>query len=119
MIMGNNLNEVIAEVDKYVNIGDSFLVEEPESFVLYILGTDASFQIIVQNIRSIYKNFEQFRGFMARSRVDYHIIMLAECWLRDTDAIPVIHNYRVFQTVKHHNQSSGVVVYIRSDLVLM
>lgn len=116
MIMGNNLNEVIAEVDKYVNIGDSFLVEEPESFVLYKLGTEASFQIIVQNIRSIYKNFEEFRVFMARSRVDYHIIMLTECWLRDTDAIPIIDNYRVFQTVKHHNQSSGVVVYIRSDL---
>lgn len=116
VVMGNNIDEIVTEVDNNINVGDSFLVEVPEAFPQYKLGTESSLRIIVQNIRSIHKNLEDFKVFIARSKIDYDIIILTECWLQNSDMIPKLEQFDSFHTRNHINQNSGVVVYIRSYL---
>lgn len=64
--MANNLDQVIADVDSNINVGNAFLVGCPEAFTIYKLDNERSLNVIVQNIRSINKNFEDFTVFLAR-----------------------------------------------------
>lgn len=114
--MFNDLDEVIAEVDNNVNISDSVLVDKPEALLQYRSNVDKSLNVIVQNIRSIYKNFEDFKIFIDRSSIDYDLIILTECWIRNSDLIPKLDHYNYFYTLKHINQNSGVIVYIRDNI---
>lgn len=114
--MSNSIDEIATEVDRNINVGDSFLVSDPEAFPKYSLNIEFSLKIIVQNIRSIHKNFDDFKIFLARSNLDYDIIILTECWLKNSDLIPKLEGYNSFHTRKHINQNSGVVVYVKNDL---
>jgi sortase (surface protein transpeptidase) len=50
------LDNVVTEVDN-IKVGDSFLVEDPEALLQYKIDGERAIKVIVQNIRSIHKNF--------------------------------------------------------------
>ncbi|KAM3959970.1 uncharacterized protein ACR2FA_005992 [Aphomia sociella] len=58
--MVTDLDEVVTEVDN-VNVGVSVLVENPEALLQYKLDSNKTLNVIVQNIRSINRNLEDFK----------------------------------------------------------
>lgn len=112
----NDFNLVVTDVDDCINVGDSFLVGDPNLIQdLYVTKTK-SINVIAQNIRSIGKNLIDFQAFLARTQLAYDLIILTECWLQRCSKVPILQHYNVFYTCNHINQNSGVVVYVRDTI---
>lgn len=75
-----------------------------------------SLKILNQNIRSISKNMPGLHTILARTKVNWDIITLTECWLRNSPKIPELTGYDCFATSKNHTQNEGVVVFVRKEL---
>lgn len=75
-----------------------------------------NFTIISQNIRSIYRNFDDFLITLSGLSIEPDIVVLTECRLNPNKAIPQINNYKSYQTTNQFNQNDGVVVYIKDVL---
>lgn len=78
----------------------------------FVKSTD--FTIIAQNIRSIYKNFDDLSVSLANFDFETDLLVLTECMLDDNKPVPQLRNYKTFSTVKHVNKCDGVVVYIKN-----
>lgn len=72
--------------------------------------------IATQNIRSIYKNFDDLQVNLALLKYEIDILILTECWLNPNKNTPQLDNYTSFQTKHHINQSDGVVAYTKNTL---
>lgn len=75
-----------------------------------------SINIITQNIRSISWNLPSYTTFLHRSGISWDIIVLSECWLPKTGAIPSLEGYNYAATTKHKTQNEGVVIYYHEQL---
>ena len=72
---------------------------------------------MTQNIRSIYKNIDEFNVFIQRLDIACDIIVLTECWLSKTnDNLPVLPGYCSYKSTITYNQNDGVVVYFKKLL---
>lgn len=54
----------------------------------HIPAGKASLNIIIQNIRSVYSNFNDFEITFSRFKLDVDIIILTECWLSPNKPLP-------------------------------
>ncbi|KOB78238.1 putative tick transposon [Operophtera brumata] len=110
-------HEVITtEVDLTINAGDSFLIDDPVALNDLDQKTKGSFRIISQNIRSVHKNLDDFGVFISRTKLDFDLIFLTECWLQGSGSLPPLDYFNAYQTCKHINQNSGVIAYIRNNV---
>lgn len=66
-------------------------VSDVTKYLKYASNND-SINIITQNIRSISCNLPSYTTFLHRSGISWDIIVLSECWLPKTGAIPSRHN---------------------------
>lgn len=82
----------------------------------FITNTINSFNIVTQNIRSIYKNFDKLIAQLSMFTMDIDIIILTECWLNDRKPIPQMENYIAFSNSKFFNQNDGIVTYVKNNL---
>lgn len=71
-----------------------------------------NFNVITQNIRSIYKNFDDFIVNLSQLTFDADILILTECRLKSSKQIPVINNYSMYHTLNQLNQNDGVIAYV-------
>ncbi|KAL4721597.1 hypothetical protein ACJJTC_012412 [Scirpophaga incertulas] len=113
--MANYIEEVATDIDQ-ISVGDSILVGDLNSLQVYSTKFNNSLKILVQNIRSLNKNFTDFEVFLARCKVNYDVIVLTECWLQYNNNVPELESFRHFSTTRYLNQNSGVVVYVRENL---
>lgn len=72
--------------------------------------------IITQNIRSIYKNFDDLQTTLTNLKHNIDVLVLTECQLDKDKSIPLLDNYISFNTSQHLNKNDGVTVYARSNL---
>lgn len=72
--------------------------------------------IISQNIRSIYRNFDDFILTLSDFNFETDIIILTECRLNASKQIPQLTNYHSYVTTCQLNQNDGVTVYIKNTL---
>ena len=56
---------------------------------------------------------------LARTKLDWDIIALTECWLPNTHNIPELTNYNHYLTNNNHTQNEGVVLYVHKKLQLV
>lgn len=75
-----------------------------------------SLTIISQNIRSIYKNFNELEISLASFSLEIDIIVLTECCLNNDKPIPSMTSYTSYKTTNHLNKNDGVVIYIKNNL---
>lgn len=113
-IMDNLLNDI--EIIDDINIANSKKCDINEYAKQKLPILDSEFTIISQNIRSIYKNFEDLNITLAQLKTSTDLIVLTECRLDCNKPIPQITNYTSFHTTNHVNQCNGVVVYIKKIL---
>lgn len=71
--------------------------------------------IILQNIRSINKNFDPFLLLLSEMDCQCDIICLSETWMCYGD-LPNIDGYTSFENSSHRNKSSGVALCIKNSL---
>ncbi|CAH2096746.1 unnamed protein product [Euphydryas editha] len=115
--MTDNVNYVNNNIDQFsISITNTCspeatnkIIQKPRNFL----------KILSHNIRSINCNFLSFQTLLHRINIDCDIVVLTECWLPclSNTYIPILQNYTSFKTTKHINQSDGVVVYIKNDLL--
>lgn len=71
--------------------------------------------IVTQNIRSIYRNFDDFQISLAEILFEVDVIVLTECRLNASKPIPSLTNYNSFTTTNHLNQCDGVTTYVKNN----
>lgn len=71
--------------------------------------------IVHQNIRSIYRNFDDFEISLSQLKHDVDVIILTECWLGLDKPIPHLTNYTAYFTTRFLNQNDGVIAYIKNN----
>ena len=74
----------------------------------------SNFNVISQNIRSISCNISQFEILLTQLQLDFDLIVLTECWLKNTSTLPLMNRYTYYSTKGHETQNEGVVVYLKS-----
>lgn len=114
--MVDKLDHVIADVDENINVGTSCLVDNPDDCSKILNTSQTGIKMIVQNIRSLNKNFEDFLILLTRLKLDFDLIILTECWLPHVSELPVLPGYTSYQTQNHINQNSGVTIYAKHTL---
>lgn len=110
-----NLINLTPELDN-LSISRAFAVNKDECHKFLNTSTCSSLSIIHMNVRSISKNFEQFRILLYSLRVCFDVIILTECWLTKAVTLPVIEGYKSFLTTRNSNQNAGIVMYIKNNL---
>ncbi|CAH2088401.1 unnamed protein product [Euphydryas editha] len=74
-----------------------------------------NFTVLTQNIRSIYKNFDDLQVTLAQLQYEADILILTESRINLNKHLPLLNNYTSYQTTRLQNQNDGVVVYIRNN----
>lgn len=110
----NTTNDINSELD-CLTVSDSSQVE-PDDCVNILSFPATSLKIVTQNIRSVYKNFDDFVAFLKRLKFRCDVLILTECRLADHKPPPTLENYNLHYTSVNHNQNDGVVVYISDHL---
>lgn len=109
--MNTNL---ISDLDNF-SVADSKSCEV-EDCKQYIYPSQNPLTILTQNIRSIFKNFDNFSVLQRRLDINCDIIVLTECWLSKHNNLPDIPGYKIHTTTVNYNQNDGVVVYVNNKL---
>lgn len=109
------LNRLCTDIDRNINIGNAFEVDNPEDCGGILGKKTDTLRIFAQNIRSINKNFDGLLVLLERIKIKHDIILLTECWLSKTNLIPIIPGYNSFHTTQHYNQNDGVIIYVKDS----
>mgnify|MGYP001795064481 FL=1 len=80
----------------------------------------AEFSILHLNIRSIKKNFENFKLFLSSFSFDFSIICFSETWLDDSflesQSLYELPNYKSVHQVRNNGKGGGVSIYINEAI---
>lgn len=80
------------------------------------LLSNFNLKILSFNIRSIDANFEEFLIILGKTKTEWNIICLTECFLRSAKYSLEINGYRQFRSERNFNKNDGVVLFVRNDL---
>lgn len=108
------INNLISDVDNF-SVSQS-QVCDVEDCKQYLSSYTSPLTILTQNIRSVFKNFDNFSIFLKRLDINCDIIVLTECWLAKQYNIPQIPGYCMYKSNSTSNQNDGVIVYAREHL---
>lgn len=109
--MANNL---INDLDRF-SVSDSKYCDVEEC-KQYLTRFTNSLTVLTQNIRSIYKNFDNLSIYLQRVQCDFDVIILTECWLNHKYNLPTLAGYNRFSSKANYNQNDGVVIYAKNNL---
>jgi len=110
------INHLINDIDN-LSVSESKACDV-ENCKQYLSSYSNPLTILTQNIRSIFKNFDNFSSFLHRLNINSDIIVLTECWLAKQYNIPIIPGYRMYRNRSNinYNQNDGVIVYAKNHL---
>jgi hypothetical protein len=73
--------------------------------------------VLSQNIRSLHCNFAQIEILIAGLKMDIDMIVLTECWLKNSPAPPSLQQYNCYYTLNCRTQNEGVAIYIKKPIL--
>jgi hypothetical protein len=106
--------ELITELDNLL-VSESKLCDV-ENCKQYLSSFTEKLTILTQNIRSIFKNFDNLSTLLHRLDICCDVIVLTECWLKNSNNLPFMPGYNMSSSKINYNQNDGIVVYVRSNL---
>lgn len=109
----DNLN-TIQELDS-LQICEAFKCNIQEIDQYISSSTHNNLIVITQNIRSIYRNFDDLQVTLSQLNYEVDILILTECRLDSNKQLPLLNNYTSFQSYSMLNQNDGVVIYIKNQ----
>lgn len=110
----DNTVQTINDVDN-IEIARSFQCE-PLKLKNNVQVKNNDFTVVSQNIRSIYRNFDDFLVTLSCFSFAVDVIVLTECRIDNDKILPTIPNYNMYYTKHRLNQNDGVVVYVKDTL---
>ena len=110
-----NIAEIIDDVDN-TTFTTTMKLDSIDECSFHLGDTKKQYTAVVQNIRSIKKNFDEFSVLLDRLLFSPDIIILTECWLDDSSPCYEINNYNYYCSKTYLNQNDGIVVYIKTTL---
>ena len=75
-----------------------------------------SLNIFSCNIRSLNKNFDNLLILLSTIEVDFDLIILSECWLKDNEPHQKINGYDMIYSFNNRKQNDGVAIFIKHSL---
>lgn len=93
------INNLVNELDNF-SVSESKICDAEEC-KHYLSNFCNPLTVITQNIRSVFKNFDNFGCLQQRLNVDCDIIVLTECWLSKRQNIPLMPGYNIFKSSIH------------------
>lgn len=83
----------------------------------FSLGNNDDFKIIHCNIRSINKNFNEFVVFLQNININFHMIVLTETWMTDSDGQQYnMTGYDTYYSNAVNNKCDGVIIFLKNCL---
>lgn len=110
-----NIMDITPELDN-LSVSRAYMSTYGECHKLVNFSTNSKFSVIHMNVRSVTKNFDQFRVLLCSLKISCDIIILSECWLSKADTLPDIEGYKRFSTSRNSNQNAGIIMFIKSNL---
>lgn len=106
--------DTLKEIDQ-IKLSDSLKCSIQE---LKLKTDNSTHNLIIstQNIRSIYKNFDDLQLTLAQLKYEIDVLILTECQLNPDKNVPHLVNYTYFRTKHLINKCDGVVVYTKNKL---
>ncbi|KAL4718205.1 hypothetical protein ACJJTC_005815 [Scirpophaga incertulas] len=103
--------DLLSDIDDSLNI-KCHKVEYAEQ--CNALMSKFKLKILTVNIRSLQCHINEFLVILDRINLDFDILVLTECWLRDSPMLPNIDGFNAYSSSKYINKSGGVVIYVKS-----
>ena len=99
----------------------SLSFQEFENKVLKNTQWKKGFSILHLNIRSINKNFENFKHFLIGLRIEFDVICLTETWWEEKHLVNKyqLQNYTVFHQIRNNTlkkTGGGVCIFVKKSL---
>lgn len=110
-----NIAEIIDDIDN-TDFTSSLILESIDECKVHLGDLSKQYTVVIQNIRSINKNFDEFSVLLSRLLFPPDIIILTECWLDNSPLCYEIDNYIYHSSKTYLNQNDGIVVYTKSSL---
>ena len=104
------------------NIGnlDTPYISHEEHKNLNENGSADTLSILHLNIRSIKKNFENFKLFVSSSSFDFSIICFSETWLDESSltsqSLYELPHYKSIHQIRNYGKGGGVSIYIKDSI---
>ena len=101
------------------NIGnlDTPYISHEEHKNLNENGSADTLSILHLNIRSIKKNFENFKLFLSSLSFDFSIICFSETWLHESSltsqSLDELPHYKSIYQIRNYGKRAGVSIYIK------
>lgn len=106
----DSLLQTNTDIDN-IQVAQAFMCS-PEDCHRHIT-TSKHLTILTQNIRSIYKNLDNFQVTLNSIKVECDVLVMTECHLSDYKPIPTLSiNYNTYYTKNTINQCDGVIFYV-------
>lgn len=109
-----SINNILDEIDQH-NVA-TFQVCAPHAYTPLQNVSQSSIKIIHINIRSVHKNLNSFLIFLAHMPIQFDLLILTECRLKNAGPTPTIDGYTAYSTIKNPIQNDGVVIYVKNNL---
>lgn len=109
-----NLKDLQENIDSFA-VSESRLIDIDDCPSLFN-NPNHYLKIFTQNIRSISHNIAGLVALIARSKTDWDIIVLTECWLKSNCNIPELDGYNKYYTTRNNTQNEGVTIYIKKNI---
>jgi hypothetical protein len=110
----NIQNKIFEEIDKTSNFY-SFKCP-PEEMSKHLPNINPRYSIVCQNIRSIYRNYDDFEINIGKISKNIDILILTECRIDTDKPLPHKPGYVNYNTLKKLTQNDGVVIYVKSSI---
>lgn len=111
----NNATEVLNELDIIKNT-NSFSCDISNLHQLVFAEKLPTLSIITQNVRSIYKNYDDFSVNLTQINQHIDVLVLTECRLNENIPLPFRYGYYTYNTTRKVTQNDGVVIYVRNNV---
>lgn len=115
MVNNFNFNDFVNELDS-LRVSESYQCDPDQCVTLLQKSLLKSTKILHMNIRSLNKNFDEFRTLLVSIKTNIDVIVLSECWIRKNPFIPTLSGYSSHFTNNNLTQNDGIVLYIKDGL---
>ena len=110
------LDKIDPDINHFDQVGDFNMCAycDVNEFISNKIKIKGGFSVLNFNIRSFFKNYDEFFSVLTNCNIDIDVITLSETWLhKDTQKLCNIPGYKSFHSYRLNKEGGGVSIFIR------